>query len=44
MLDKIPFELADDAVELIVDKSKNKREIADFNRYVLANLQARFDP
>ena len=44
LLQKIPFELAKDGVELIVDKSKGKWEIADFNTYVLTNLQGRIDP
>ena len=44
VLDAIPFEKANDAVELIVDRSKCSREIADFNNYIYSNLQSRFDP
>jgi hypothetical protein len=44
VLDQIPFETASDAVELIVDKSKRKPEIIEFNEYVKSNLKARLDP
>lgn len=44
VLDKIPFEKADCAVQIIVDKSKNKSEIRDFNQYVVNNLEGRIDP
>ncbi|MEX2168371.1 MAG: DUF3800 domain-containing protein [Pirellulales bacterium] len=44
VLEQIPFEKADGAVELIVDKSKGNREIADFNQYLLGQLQGRLDP
>lgn len=44
VLERIPFEMSKGGVELIVDKSKGKWEIADFNRYVLTHLQGRIDP
>jgi hypothetical protein len=44
VLDKIPFQHATDRVELIVDKCKGRRQIADFNQYVLRQLQGRLDP
>lgn len=34
VLDQIPFEEADLRIELILDKTKNKREILDFNSYI----------
>ncbi len=44
MLDRIPFEQADDRVQLLVDKSKGKAEIADFNAYIIRQLQGRLNP
>jgi len=44
VLDHIPFETTDDAVELIVDKSKRKPELIEFNEYLKSNLKARLDP
>jgi hypothetical protein len=44
VLDEIPFESADGPVELVVDRSKGKWEMAEFNRYVWQNLQGRLDP
>lgn len=39
VLDEIPFEHATEAVELIVDKCKGKRQIA-FNQYMVGQLKA----
>lgn len=44
VLDRIPMERADTRVQFIIDKSKNKNEIADFNAYATRNLKARLDP
>ncbi|MFH1453737.1 MAG: DUF3800 domain-containing protein [Armatimonadota bacterium] len=44
VLDKIPFEEAGANIELILDKSKNKKEIIDFNNYVWNQLKARINP
>ena len=44
VLDHIPFEQADDRVQLLVDKSKGKAEIADFNAYIVRQLQGRLNP
>ena len=44
VLDKIPFEKANMRVELIVDKSKGKPEIKEFNSYIIRQLQGRLDP
>ncbi|HEX3997711.1 MAG TPA: hypothetical protein VHX65_04075 [Pirellulales bacterium] len=43
VLDEIPFEHATEAVELIVDKCKGKRQIA-FNQYMVGQLKGRLDP
>jgi len=44
VLDSIPFEKVDTRIILIVDKSKSKPEIADFNGYVLRQLEGRINP
>lgn len=44
VLDQIKFEKAAVQVELIVDKSKGKWEIKEFNRYIENALKARLDP
>ncbi len=45
VLDQIPFEKNDkDRVELILDKSMAKPEIADFNLYIRRNLEGRLSP
>ena len=44
VLDKIPFEQASTRVELIVDKSKGKPEVKEFNSYIIRQLQGRLDP
>lgn len=44
VLKDIHFESVTDGVELIVDKSKGKREIAEFDAYLLSQLQGRLDP
>jgi len=44
VLNEIPWEIAQDAVELTVDKSKSRREIADFNLYIINQLKSRFKP
>lgn len=44
VLDQIPFERANVPVQLFVDRSKGKAEIADFNTYIFRQLQGRLDP
>ncbi|MBI4831575.1 MAG: DUF3800 domain-containing protein [Candidatus Lindowbacteria bacterium] len=44
VLDKIPVEDAHLTVQLVLDKSKAKPEIAEFNRYVMAQIGSRLDP
>lgn len=45
VLDKIPFEQNDDQrVQLVIDKSKSKPEIADFNHYLRRQLEGRINP
>lgn len=44
VLDKIRFENAKVKIDLIVDRSKGKKEIREFNQYVFNQLQARIAP
>ena len=45
VLDKIPFEKNDgDRVELIIDRSMAKPEIAEFNSYIRRQLEGRLSP
>ncbi len=44
VVDKIPFEEMDSRVQFILDKSKSKPEIENFNRYITSQLQGRIHP
>lgn len=44
VLDQIPFEMAQENVLLIIDRSKGKAEIEEFNQYVFSQLRGRLDP
>ncbi|MCL6472714.1 MAG: DUF3800 domain-containing protein [Firmicutes bacterium] len=44
ILDKILLEDACTRVQLVIDKSKGKREIVEFNDYIRRQLEARLDP
>ncbi|MFH1561926.1 MAG: DUF3800 domain-containing protein [Nitrospirota bacterium] len=45
VLDQIPFNTADLRVEIIVDKSKTKRNIFEFNQYIIiSQIKSKFDP
>ena len=45
VLDQIPFEKNNgDRVELVIDKSMSKPEIAEFNSYISRQLEARLNP
>ncbi|MCK4423992.1 MAG: DUF3800 domain-containing protein [Candidatus Omnitrophica bacterium] len=44
VLDQIPFEDANIKIEFIVDKSKSKPEILDFNNYISRHLEAKISP
>lgn len=44
VLDRIPFEKANTRILLVVDKSKSKPEITDFNGYILRQLEGRINP
>jgi hypothetical protein len=44
VMDRIPLEGAAGSVQLVVDRSKSQRQIADFNRYIERQLQGRLEP
>lgn len=44
VLDRIPVEDASTRVKVIIDKSKSKKEIREFNEYIIRNLKGRIDP
>ena len=44
VLDKIPVENATTRIEVIVDKSKSKTEIREFNEYLIRHIKGRIDP
>ncbi len=44
VLKYIPLEEADSGVNLIVDRSKARREIVEFDDYLLSHLQGRINP
>lgn len=44
VIDQIPFEMARGRVQLVVDRSKSKPEVAEFNGYIMSQLQGRVDP
>ncbi|MEW6586069.1 MAG: DUF3800 domain-containing protein [Nitrospirota bacterium] len=44
VLDQVPFESASTRIQLIIDRSKNRREIGEFNDYIVSQLQGRLDP
>ena len=44
LLDQIDFTTADAQISLVIDKSKSKPEIAEFDKYILSNLQGKIDP
>ena len=42
--DQIPFEKADGQVQLVVDKSKGKKQCWEFNQYIRSQLEGRLAP
>ncbi len=44
IIDQIPFNDIGERVELIVDRSKSKPEIVEFNDYIRRQMEARIDP
>lgn len=44
LLDQIDFSDADNQINLVIDKSKSKPEIAEFDKYIQWNLKGKIDP
>ncbi len=44
VLEQIPFHNADNRVEIVIDRSKTKENIAEFNRYIIRQIKSKFDP
>lgn len=44
VLSKIPFNNAELRVEIVIDKSKTKKNIFEFNQYILRQIKSKFDP
>jgi len=44
VIDQIPFERAEGGVKLVIDRSKGKKGVWEFNQYVERQLQGRIDP
>ena len=44
LLDQIDFSGADTRINLIIDRSKGKPEILEFDKYVSWNLKGKIDP
>jgi len=44
VLDQIPFDNANLRVKIIIDKSKTKKNIFEFNQYILRQIKSKFDP
>ena len=44
VLDQIPFERADERVQLTIDRSKGRFEIKDFDSYMIRALESRLQP
>jgi hypothetical protein len=44
VLDKIPVESASTRIAVIIDKSKSRKEIREFNEYIVRHVKGRIDP
>lgn len=44
VMDRVPFERADNCVQLIVDRSMGRHEIREFNTHIFRQLQGRLNP
>lgn len=44
VIDMIPFEIAGSPIQIVVDKSKARPEILDFNRYIFRQIEGRINP
>lgn len=44
VIDQIPLHLATNRITLVIDRSKNKKEIREFNSYIERHLKGRVNP
>lgn len=44
VLDNIPVDEASTRIQFVIDKSKSKPGIEDFNKYIISQLEGRIDP
>jgi len=44
VLDQINLNIANQGIEIIIDKSKTKKSIFEFNQYVVRQIKSKFDP
>ncbi len=44
VIDKITINKNMDGINLIIDKSKNKKEIEEFNKYIISHLKGKISP
>jgi hypothetical protein len=44
VMDRIPLENASTRITVIIDKSKSKREIKEFNEYLIRHIKGRIEP
>lgn len=44
VMDHIPIEAASTRIEFIIDRSKSRREVGEFNGYIVRQLTGRIDP
>ena len=44
VLEKIPVENAATRIQVIIDRSKSKKEIREFNEYIIRHIKGRIDP
>jgi hypothetical protein len=44
VLDRMPVENASTRIQVIIDRSKSKKEISEFNEYIIRHLKGRIDP
>ncbi|MDT8391922.1 MAG: DUF3800 domain-containing protein [Lentisphaeria bacterium] len=44
VIDQIPFEKATGSVRMVIDRSKGKRQVWEFNEYIERQLQGRISP
>jgi hypothetical protein len=44
VLERIPVENASTRIQVIIDRSKSKKEVREFNEYIIRHIKGRIDP